>query len=112
MTRAVLSLGSNLGDPAAQLATAVAALGDVVVAASAVYRTPPWGPVPQDDFLNRTLIVDDDDRDARGWLARLPGAGGGGRPGAGRPLGPAHPGRRRDRGLGATAIRCSATTRS
>ncbi len=68
MTRAVLSLGSNLGDPAARLDEAVAALGDVVIAASAGYRTPPWGPVPQDDFLNRTLIVDDPDRDARGWL--------------------------------------------
>ncbi|WP_111766657.1 2-amino-4-hydroxy-6-hydroxymethyldihydropteridine diphosphokinase [Nakamurella deserti] len=68
MTRAVLSLGSNLGDPAAQLAEAVHALGAVVVAASAVWSTPPWGPVAQDDFLNRTVVVDDPDRDARGWL--------------------------------------------
>lgn len=68
MTRAVLSLGANLGDPAAQLAEAVAALRDVIVAASAVYVTPPWGPVVQEDFLNQTVIVDDDRRDAHDWL--------------------------------------------
>lgn len=68
MTRAVLSLGANLGDPAVQLAEALAALSDVLVAASAVYSTPPWGPVAQDDFLNQTVIVADDARDARGWL--------------------------------------------
>ena len=69
MTRAVLSLGANLGDAAGRLAQAVDALGDAVVAASAVYVTPPWGPVEQDDFLNRTVVVDDPARDAYGWLA-------------------------------------------
>ncbi len=64
----MLSLGSNIGDPAARLAAAVAALDGVLVAASAVYATTPWGPVAQDDFLNRTVIVDDDARDAVGWL--------------------------------------------
>lgn len=68
MSRAVLSLGANLADPAAQLASAVAALGEAVVAASAVYATPPWGPVAQDDFLNQTVIVDDVTRDAHDWL--------------------------------------------
>ncbi len=68
MTRAVLSLGANLGDAAGRLAAAVDALGDALVAASAVYVTPPWGPVEQDDFLNRTVVVDDPARDARDWL--------------------------------------------
>lgn len=68
MTRAVLSLGANLGDPAGRLAEATAALADVTVAASAIYATPAWGPVVQPDFLNRTVIVDDASRDARGWL--------------------------------------------
>jgi 2-amino-4-hydroxy-6-hydroxymethyldihydropteridine diphosphokinase len=68
VSRAVLSLGANLGDPAGRLAAAMTALGEVVVRASAVYATPPWGPVAQDDFLNQTVIVDDPARDARGWL--------------------------------------------
>lgn len=68
MSRAVLSLGSNLGDPAAQLDAAVASFGSAVVAASSLYRTPPWGPVTQDDFLNQTIVVDDDAVDASGWL--------------------------------------------
>jgi len=68
MTRAVLSLGSNLGDPAGRLSAAVRSLGDAVVAASGLWSTPPWGPVAQDDFLNRTVVVDDPDRDAHGWL--------------------------------------------
>jgi 2-amino-4-hydroxy-6-hydroxymethyldihydropteridine diphosphokinase len=69
VTRAVLSLGANLGDPEQQLSAAVAALGDAVVAVSSVYVTPPWGPVPQDDFRNLTVIVEDAARDAHGWLA-------------------------------------------
>ncbi len=68
MTRAVLSLGSNLGDPAAELRAAVESFGPSVVAVSGQYSTPPWGPVPQDDFLNLTLIAEDDALDAAGWL--------------------------------------------
>ena len=67
MSRAVLSLGSNLGDPTAQLRAAVAGLPSVV-AVSSRYVTPPWGPVEQDDYLNVAVIVDDDDVDAAGWL--------------------------------------------
>lgn len=70
MSTAVLSLGSNMGDPAAQLATAVRQLGSAVRAVSSLYRTPPWGPVPQDDYLNLIVIVADDEVDARGWLKR------------------------------------------
>lgn len=57
-SRAVLSAGSNLGDSAAELAGVVTALGDRMVAVSGVYRTPPWGGVEQDDFLNQTIIAE------------------------------------------------------
>ena len=70
VTRAVLSLGSNLGDRLAHLRAAVVAFGDALVAASPVYETAPWGGVDQDDFLNAVLIVDDPDTDAWGWLSR------------------------------------------
>ncbi len=70
MTRAVLSLGSNLGDRAAALRAAVDGLGAAVRAVSAVYRTPPWGGVPQDDFYNIVVLVEDENTDAAGWWAR------------------------------------------
>lgn len=70
MTRAVLSLGSNLGDRAAHLRGAVAGFADVLVAASPVYETAPWGGVEQDDFLNMVLVVDDPAAGARDWLRR------------------------------------------
>ncbi|HSU09011.1 MAG TPA: 2-amino-4-hydroxy-6-hydroxymethyldihydropteridine diphosphokinase [Pseudonocardia sp.] len=70
MTRAVLSLGSNLGDRFAHLRGAVAGFADALVAASPIYETAPWGGVDQDDFLNAVLIVDDPDTDAWGWLRR------------------------------------------
>lgn len=68
MTRAVLSIGSNVGDPLANLQSVVDAAGDRLVAVSGVYATPPWGGVEQQDFLNATLIVDDPGLDCRGWL--------------------------------------------
>jgi len=70
VTRAVLSLGSNLGDRAAHLRAAVAGFADVLVAASPVYETAPWGGVEQEDFLNAVLVVDDPETDAWGWLRR------------------------------------------
>lgn len=70
MTRAVLSLGSNLGDRLAHLRAAVAGFADVLVAASPVYETAPWGGVAQPDFLNAVLLVDDPATDAWGWLRR------------------------------------------
>jgi len=69
VTRAVLSLGSNLGDRAAHLRTAIAALpGAAVSAVSGVYETPPWGDPDQPDYLNAVALVDDDKTDAHGWL--------------------------------------------
>ena len=53
MTRAVLSLGANLGDRAAVLRGALTALADDgLVARSTLYETPPWGPVEQPPYLN------------------------------------------------------------
>jgi 2-amino-4-hydroxy-6-hydroxymethyldihydropteridine diphosphokinase len=70
MTRAVLSLGSNLGDRFAHLRAAVAGFAGALVAASPVYETAPWGGVEQPDFLNAVLIVADAGTDAWGWLRR------------------------------------------
>jgi len=70
MTRAVLSLGANLGDRAKALRTAVEALkDDGLVARSTLYETPPWGPVEQPPYLNAVVVVRGD-RDAAGWLTR------------------------------------------
>jgi 2-amino-4-hydroxy-6-hydroxymethyldihydropteridine diphosphokinase len=44
MSRAVLSLGSNLGDRHAHLARAVVALGEAALVVSGVYETDPWSP--------------------------------------------------------------------
>jgi 2-amino-4-hydroxy-6-hydroxymethyldihydropteridine diphosphokinase len=70
MTRAVLSVGANLGDRLDHLQSAVDGLGSALAGVSAVYQTAPWGGVEQDDFLNAVLLVDDPDTDARGWLTR------------------------------------------
>jgi 2-amino-4-hydroxy-6-hydroxymethyldihydropteridine diphosphokinase len=70
MTRAVLSLGANLGDRAGTLRTALAALAqDGLVARSTLYETPPWGPVEQPPYLNAVAVVSGPE-DAAGWLAR------------------------------------------
>jgi 2-amino-4-hydroxy-6-hydroxymethyldihydropteridine diphosphokinase len=69
VTRAVLSLGANLGDRAAALRTALTALkDDGLVARSTLYETPPWGPVEQPAYLNAIAVVRGP-RDARGWLS-------------------------------------------
>lgn len=53
---AYLGLGGNVGDVAASMQAALdrlnAAPSCKVVAVSRVFRTPPWGPVEQDWFLN------------------------------------------------------------
>lgn len=70
MSAAVLSLGSNIGDRSAVLTKAVGELGATVRAVSAIYRTPPWGPVRQNDFHNVVVLVEDENTDAAGWLLR------------------------------------------
>ncbi len=62
MTRAVLSLGSNVGHSAAILADAVARLaaadGVRLTGLSSLYRTAPVGGVEQPDFLNLVALVE------------------------------------------------------
>lgn len=55
MADILLSLGGNLGDPAAAIAAALDALeaeGIAITARSRFYRTPPWGRTDQPDFVN------------------------------------------------------------
>jgi 2-amino-4-hydroxy-6-hydroxymethyldihydropteridine diphosphokinase len=70
VTRAVLSLGSNLGDRLAHLRTAVDGLRAWLVAASGVYETPPWGDPDQPWYLNAALMVRDPAARSRDWLDR------------------------------------------
>ena len=70
MTRAVLSLGSNLGDRLAYLQLAVDGFADVLEQASPVYETAPWGVTDQPDFLNAVLVVSSPEIDEWGWLRR------------------------------------------
>jgi 2-amino-4-hydroxy-6-hydroxymethyldihydropteridine diphosphokinase len=70
MSRAVLSIGSNLGDRIANLRLAVRLLGDSVVQASGVYETPPWGDPDQPSYLNATLLANDPRAAPRDWLER------------------------------------------
>jgi 2-amino-4-hydroxy-6-hydroxymethyldihydropteridine diphosphokinase len=57
-----IALGSNLGDRAAMLDSARAAIarlpGTRLVAASRVEETAPLGPVPQGPFLNQMLLIE------------------------------------------------------
>lgn len=60
MTRAAIGIGSNLGDPAANVRKALRALARVgtVVATSRLYRSKPWGVVEQPAFCNAAALVD------------------------------------------------------
>jgi 2-amino-4-hydroxy-6-hydroxymethyldihydropteridine diphosphokinase len=68
VTRAVLSLGSNLGDRFAFLQGAVTGLREHLWAVSPVYETAAWGVAEQPDFLNAIVIVSADGVDEWGWL--------------------------------------------
>jgi 2-amino-4-hydroxy-6-hydroxymethyldihydropteridine diphosphokinase len=50
---------------------AIDALRPWVVSVSPVYETAPWGPVPQDDYLNAIVLADDVGATPRDWLARV-----------------------------------------
>lgn len=62
MTRAFVALGSNLEQPAAQIAAALDALSRLaetrLVAASSLYRTAPVGYADQPDFINAVAELD------------------------------------------------------
>lgn len=60
MAEVYLGLGSNLGDRIAHLARGRAAIeknAGALLAVSSIYDTPPWGPVPQDNYLNQAICV-------------------------------------------------------
>jgi len=69
VSRAVLSLGSNLGDRYRALRGAVAGLGDAVLAVSGVYETAPWPPGSQAPaYLNAAVMVVAGGADPYHWL--------------------------------------------
>ncbi|GIM97564.1 2-amino-4-hydroxy-6-hydroxymethyldihydropteridine diphosphokinase [Paractinoplanes toevensis] len=70
MTRAVLSLGSNLGDRHRHLQDAVRLLGSSVAVVSGIYETPPWGDADQPAYLNAVLVAVDPKAEPRDWLDR------------------------------------------
>jgi 2-amino-4-hydroxy-6-hydroxymethyldihydropteridine diphosphokinase len=70
VTRAVLSLGSNLGDRFSYLCGAAQALAGVLLVASGVYEAAPWGDDDQPAYLNATLLVTDGSASAADWLSR------------------------------------------
>lgn len=62
MMRVYLALGSNLADPLHQVQSALDALAAIpqsrLVACSSLYRTPPYGPPDQPDYLNAAVALD------------------------------------------------------
>ncbi len=60
MSRAVLSVGSNIGDRMGHLQGALDALSERVdvIAISGIFETSPVGGPEQDDFLNAVIIVE------------------------------------------------------
>lgn len=60
MAEVYLGLGSNLGNRIAHLAgarDAIAKKAGEIRAASSIYDTAPWGPVPQDNYLNQVISI-------------------------------------------------------
>ena len=70
MSRAILSLGSNLGDRHRHLQQAVRLLGDSVALVSAIYETPPWGDPDQPAYLNAVVLAVDPKAAPHDWLDR------------------------------------------
>jgi 2-amino-4-hydroxy-6-hydroxymethyldihydropteridine diphosphokinase len=60
MTRVAIGVGSNLGDPPANVRSAIDALAQIgeVVARSHLYKSKPWGRTDQPDFCNAVAIVE------------------------------------------------------
>jgi 2-amino-4-hydroxy-6-hydroxymethyldihydropteridine diphosphokinase len=70
VSRAVLSLGSNLGDRYARLRETIDLLGETVVLVSGVYETPPWGDIAQPAYLNAVVLAVDPEAAPADWLER------------------------------------------
>jgi 2-amino-4-hydroxy-6-hydroxymethyldihydropteridine diphosphokinase len=61
LPQVLLGFGGNLGDPAATIEAALARLGAsgvAILARSGFYRTQPWGPVAQPDFINLCAVAE------------------------------------------------------
>lgn len=62
MTRVYLALGSNLANPLHQVQSALDALAVIpqtrLIATSSFYRTPPYGPANQPDYLNAAVALE------------------------------------------------------
>lgn len=58
--RAYVGIGSNLGDPEANVRDAIAALGELgaVERTSSLYRTKAWGKTDQPDFVNAVALLE------------------------------------------------------
>ncbi len=60
MSKAYISLGSNLNDPVRQVRGAIdilRAFGEVI-AVSSIYRTAPWGVEDQPEFVNAVVLLE------------------------------------------------------
>lgn len=61
-TRVALGLGSNMGDTKSKIDAALLKLSETpgltLLTRSSDYRTPPWGPVEQDDFRNCCVVME------------------------------------------------------
>ena len=61
MNRVYIALGSNLRDPLDQCRRAIAALATLpdstLIKTSSFYRTPPYGPQDQPDYLNAVVVL-------------------------------------------------------
>jgi len=60
MAEVYLGLGSNVGNRIAQLAgarDAISGSAGKILAASSIYDTAPWGPIPQDNYLNQVIRI-------------------------------------------------------
>lgn len=70
MSRAVLSVGSNLGDRAAALQLAVEGLRPELIAVSPVYETEPWGVADDQPCYLNAILIAESDVDSHWWLRR------------------------------------------
>ena len=60
MVKAAIGLGSNIGDPVANVQDAIRRLAGIgkLLAQSSLYRTKPWGVHEQPDFINAAVIIE------------------------------------------------------
>ncbi len=69
MSRAVLAIGSNVGDRFYHLNSVAVGLGARLVGASSIYDNPPFGPIPQEAYLNAVVIAEDETAEPSDWLS-------------------------------------------